>query len=147
MKIKYIIILIFVAFLLNIIWENLQAPLFAGYSSFGQHFPICFIGTIGDIVFTAVVYFSIALLKNDFGWIMRLGKKDILVLAAIGFFFALGIEWRALLFERWSYTDVMPIIPYFQVGLTPILQMIFLSPLSFYLTKKIIFRWYSNDLI
>ena len=132
-----IILLSLIAFVLHLVWENTQAPLFAGYSSFGQHLPLCFLGTIGDVVFTAAVYLSIAMLKNDFGWIMRLSSKDIFVLVAVGFFFALGIEWRALLFGRWGYADIMPIIPYFQVGLTPILQMTLLLPLSFYLTEKI----------
>jgi len=128
--------LLLVALVLHLVWENAQAPLFAGFSSFGQHFFVCFLGTIGDIVFTITVYLGISLLKNDFGWIVRLGAKDVLVLAVIGFFFALGIEWRALLFERWSYADNMPLIPYFQVGLMPVLQMTLLLPLSFYLTSK-----------
>jgi len=133
---KLITILSLIAFAIHLVWENTQASLFAGFSSFGQHFFICFLGTIGDVIFTVVVYFVIGLLKNDFGWIARLSKTDICVLAMVGFFFALGIEWRALLFERWAYTDSMPIIPYFQVGLTPILQMTLLLPLSFYLTSK-----------
>lgn len=134
---KPIIFLALTAFVLHLIWENAQAPLFAGYSSFGQHLLICFLGTIGDIVFTILAYLGIGLLKNDFGWIMRLGGKDIVVIAVIGSFWAIGIEWQALLFERWGYADSMPIIPYFRVGLTPILQMIFLLPLSFYLTKRL----------
>ena len=134
---KPIIFLTLTAFVLHLIWENAQAPLFAGYSSFGQHFLICSLSTIGDVVFTAIVYLGIAMLKNDFGWIVRLRKNDVFVLVVVGFFFALGIEWRALLFGRWGYADTMPIIPYFQVGLTPILQMILLLPLSFYLTKKL----------
>jgi hypothetical protein len=134
---KQILILSLVAFVLHIIWENAQAPLFAEYSSFGQHLSICFLGTIGDVIFTLSAYFGIGLLKKDFGWIRRLSKNDIFVIAAIGFFFAVGIEWRALLFDRWNYTDAMPIIPYFRVGLAPILQMTLLLPLSFYLTSKL----------
>jgi len=68
--------------------------------------------------------------------------KDILVLAIIGFFFAVGIEQSALLLERWGYTDVMPIVPYLQVGLLPVLQMTLLLPLSIYLTKIIIYKSY-----
>jgi len=132
---KQILSLFAIAFVFHLIWENSQAPLFTGYSSFGQHLPICFLGTIGDVAFTTAVYIGIAMLKNDFGWIVRLGKKDIFVLAVIGFFFALGIEWRAILFDRWSYTEAMPIIPYFQVGLAPIIQMSILLPLSFYITE------------
>lgn len=133
---KLITTLSLIAFVIHLVWENAQAPLFAGFSSFGQHFFICLLRTIGDVTFTVVVYLIIGLLKNDFGWVVRLNKADILVLAIVGFFFALGIEWRALLFERWAYAESMPIIPYFQVGLTPILQMTLLLPLSFYLTSK-----------
>lgn len=136
MKSKYIITLIIISFLLHLVWENAQASLFAGYTTLSQHLPLCFWATIGDVVFTLAVYLGISLLKNDFGWIMRLNKKDGLVIAAIGFFWAIGIEWMALLFQKWSYANTMPIIPYFQVGLTPILQMMILLPLSFYLTSK-----------
>ena len=133
---KQILFLSLIAFILHLVWENAQASLFAGYVSLGQHFPMCFWATIGDVVFTLSVYLGIGLLKNDFGWIMRLSGKDITVIMFIGFFWAVGIEWRALLFGRWGYADAMPIIPYFQVGLTPILQMTLILPLSFYLTSK-----------
>lgn len=65
----------------------------------------------------------------------RLNKKDIFVLATTGFFFALGIEWRALLFAEWNYAPAMPIIPWLNVGLTPVVQMTMLLPLSFYVAK------------
>ena len=126
-----------ITFLLHFVWENSQAPLYEGYSSFSQHLPICFWGVIGDTIFTLVVYLGIGLLKNDFQWLTKLGLYDIIVLAVIGFFAAIGIEWRALLFNRWTYVDAMPLLPYFQVGLIPVLQMTLLLPLSFYLTSKL----------
>lgn len=135
---KQIIYLSLIAFVLHVIWENTQAPLFQGYASFVAHFPICFIGTVGDVAITLFVYFIIALLKNDFNWIVTLNKKDIVVLAVIGFLIAMGIEWRALLEGRWAYAEAMPIIPYLKVGLAPIIQMILSLPLSIYFTNKIV---------
>jgi len=134
---KQIIFLSLIAFVLHVIWENMQAPLFQGYVSFIAHFPMCLVGTVGDVAITLFVYFIVALLKNDFNWIATLNKKDIIILVVIGFLIAVGIEWRALLFGRWAYADAMPIIPYLKVGLLPILQMTLLLPLSMYLTKKI----------
>jgi len=136
MKTVRVITLVVIAFLLNVVWENAQAPLFAGYLSLSQHFTICLWATIGDVVFTLSVYFGISLLKNDFGWITRLSGKDIAVIAVMGFFLAVGIEWRALLFGKWNYTDAMPIVPYLRVGLAPVLQMTLLLPFSFYLAKS-----------
>jgi hypothetical protein len=135
---KQIIFLSLIAFVLHIVWENMQAPLFQGYASFVAHFPMCAVGTVGDVVITLFVYFIIALLKNDFNWIAALNKKDIVILAVVGFLIAVGIEWRALLFGRWAYIGAMPILPYLKVGLTPVIQMTFLLPLSVYFTKIII---------
>ncbi|NCN24736.1 hypothetical protein GW918_01490 [Candidatus Berkelbacteria bacterium] len=135
---KQIIFLSLIAFVLHIVWENAQAPLFQGYASFIAHLPMCLIGTAGDVVITLSVYLIVALLKNDSNWISTLNKKDFAVLAIIGFLIAIGIEWRALLFGRWTYAEGMPIIPYLKVGLAPIIQMTLLLPISIYLTKKIV---------
>lgn len=133
---KQIMYVSLIAFILHFIWEYTQAPLFQGYESFSAHFFTCLLGVAGDVVITLCVYLSIGFLKNDFNWISALNKKDVVVIALIGFFIAVGIEWRALLFGRWAYTSAMPLIPYIKVGLTPILQMTFLLPFSMYLTKR-----------
>ncbi len=133
---KQIIFLSLVAFVLHIAWENTQAPLFQGYPSFPQHLPVCFIGTMGDVALTLSVYLIVALFKDNFGWLAASNKKDVTALAVIGFFLAVGIEQRALLLGRWGYKDIMPIIPYLKVGLTPVFQMTLLLPLSVYLTKR-----------
>lgn len=131
MKTRYILTLVVVAFLLHLLWENAQAPLFAGYSSFGQHLPICFVGTIGDVVITLFVFVFIRLLKKDEPQTIT----DFLALAIIGFSIAVAIEQNALLAGKWNYTSAMPIIPWINVGLMPIIQMTILLPLSFYLAK------------
>ncbi|MBI2024899.1 MAG: hypothetical protein HYT03_02350 [Candidatus Harrisonbacteria bacterium] len=130
MNIRYISILAFVAFLLHIIWENAQAPFYAGYQSFLQHLPICSIGVFGDILITLLVLAFLWLLKKN----LPSTKTDFFALAIIGFVIAVAIEQNALLLGKWSYAPTMPLIPYLQVGLMPILQMTILLPLSFYIT-------------
>jgi len=132
MNIKYIAKLAIVAFLLHVIWENAQAPLYIGYQSFSQHFSICLIGTLGDIVITLSVLAFLWVLKKD---ISR--PADFLALAILGFFVAIGIEQHALFVGKWGYALAMPIIPILKVGLAPVLQMTLLLPLSFYLAKLI----------
>ncbi|OGG59139.1 hypothetical protein A3C89_01895 [Candidatus Kaiserbacteria bacterium RIFCSPHIGHO2_02_FULL_50_50] len=128
---KHILVLSLVSFVVHGAWENAHAPLFAGYVSILQHAPACFLATLGDVMFTLFVYLGIALLKRDYLWISRLSAADAVVLMVLGLAFALGIEWRALLQGRWAYTEAMPIIPYVHIGLTPVLQMVILLPLSF----------------
>lgn len=127
-KIKYITTLVIVAFVLHIIWENIQAPLFAGYESFPQHFSMCFVGTVGDVLITLSVLAFLWLLKKD---VTR--SADFLGLAIIGFVIAVAIEQNALLADKWDYASAMPIIPWLNVGLVPTIQMTILLPLSFYI--------------
>lgn len=116
---------------MHLFWENAQAHLFAGYSSFGQHLPMCFIGTIGDVVITLFVLVFMWLLKKDTPQTIA----DFLALAIIGFIVAVAIEQHALLVGKWDYASAMPVIPWIKVGLTPIMQMTILLPSSFYLAK------------
>ena len=116
-------------FFLHLIWENAQAPLFAGFESFVQHFPICLKATLtGDLSMMLLLYFVLALVHRD---LQFLEKKETfrhpvtwILPSFVGALFAVIIELRALLEHRWSYTDAMPILPFFPVGLTPVLQMI-----------------------
>lgn len=133
---KHIITLAGVAFLLHLIWENAQMPLYEGFTSFAHNFPRCFIATIGDVFITLLVLGFLSLVKPHNAF--TLSKKDYAALTLLGFFTALIVEQHALLLGKWGYNEFMPLIVYFQVGLTPILQMTILLPLSFFITQQII---------
>jgi len=128
---KKIIILLVIAFVMHLVWENTQAPLFAGYQSFSQHFPMCLIGTLGDVLITFLVFLFLRLLKKDNPQTI----SDFFALAILGFIIAVLIEQHALLIGKWNYTLVMPLVPWLKVGLSPIIQMTVLIPLSFYITR------------
>lgn len=127
-SLRYVILLAVVAFLLHLIWENTQAPLYSGYQSFSRHFPICFVATFGDVVITLSALAFMRLFKKDISH-----PADFLGLAIVGFLIAVVIEQHALLAGKWSYAPSMPIVPILKVGLVPVLQMTLLLPLSFYL--------------
>lgn len=88
---------------------------------------MCVVGTIGDVVITLSVLAFLRLLKKDAS-----RPADFLGLALIGFIIAVAIEQNALLAGKWDYASTMPIIPWLNVGLVPIIQMTVLLPLSFY---------------
>lgn len=129
-RVKYITTLAIAAFVLHMVWENAQAPLYAGYQSFSRHFLICLSGALGDVVITLSVLAFMRLLKKE-----AVRATDFLALAMLGFIIAVVIEQHALLAGKWNYAPAMPIIPILKVGLVPIIQMIVLLPLSFYLAK------------
>lgn len=136
----HIFVFFLISFLLHLTWENLQAPLFQAYESFAQHFPICFYATItGDMIFMAIIYLVIALGNRDKYWISN--PKSYRHLATwilpviVGVLIAISFElWAIYVVERWSY-DAMPLIPILNIGLTPVLQMIFVPLLTIYLSS------------
>jgi len=123
---------------LHLVWENAQAPFYAGYESFGQHFWICLAVIPGDVVITLLIYGLVAAWRRDATWPRQRRWQDAAAVALVGAAVAVALERHAISAGRWSYTAAMPVIPYLGVGLTPVLQMAILLPLSFYLAGKLL---------
>ena len=122
------------SFLLHLLWENLQAPLFAGFESYGQHFWICFKAAWGDLLFMFVIYAGLAIVHRNPFWLTDRAAyahpATWIAVLLIGIVLSVGCElWAVYVDHRWQYTEAMPLIPVLQIGLTPVLQMI-LIPLA-----------------
>lgn len=134
---KTLLIIAGTSLVLNLAWENLQAPLYQGYSNFWQHFPICSIASLGDVLIILVLYFVLAIVNRDILWISKMNRADVVVLIALGVLVAIGIEKWALATLRWQYSSAMPLIPYVKVGLLPVLQMGLLPLITYYVGKRV----------
>lgn len=125
-----------VSFLLHLIWENLQAPLYEGYTSFVQHFGICLKAAFGDVVFMSILYGVLALLHRDFLWIANPSvyarPSTWIVMALTGFLLAVSFEFWALSTHRWEY-GAMPTI--LGIGIFPIVQMIAIPLLTLSISR------------
>lgn len=127
-----------ISLLLNIVWENLQAPLYQDYINFWQHLPICSVASLGDVLIILILYFMLAILNRDMFWIAKISKTDVVIMIVFGVLVAVGIEKWALGTARWGYASTMPLIPYSNIGLLPILQMIILPWATYRLARKYI---------
>ena len=127
-----------VSFSLHLVWENAQAPFYIGYLNFWQHFFLCLGATVGDVAVTLLVYAGTVAVTRNPQWPRRLSRPAGLALAMVGAVIAVGMERRALAVGRWAYTAAMPIIPGLGVGVTPVLQMVVLLPLTFWLVRIIL---------
>lgn len=135
---KNISLYFLLSFALHIVWENLHAPLYQGYDAFGECFLRCLSATAtGDMIFMAIIYLCLALVHKDLYWINKLKSYKHLATwilpVIIGFFIAISFElWAVYVNDRWVYDAMMPIIPVLKVGLTPVLQMIFIPLIVIY---------------
>ena len=126
-----------VAFLLNLIWENAQAPLYQGYVSFWQHFWICLPASLWDAGYITLVYAAIALLKKDWNWFSKDRRFNVPLVAALGLLTASVVELDALLKNKWAYSAAMPLVPIIHVGLTPFLQLAITSLLAYTIVERL----------
>ena len=129
------------SFFLHFLWENLQAPLYAGYTSFSQHFWICLTATAtGDMIFMVLIYLALALLHKDIRWVQNrpayASSATWILAVLIGVLLAVSFEWWAVFVaHRWVY-GIMPLVPVLHVGLTPVLQMIAVPVVTLFLCSR-----------
>ncbi len=132
---RNLILLIIISFFLHLAWEYLHLPFYTGYEHLSSTIPIPVWATIGDVAYTLGAILLVSLFKGNLTWFREARMKDYIGLAILGFCIALFVEYKAVVFHRWYYTNRMPIISLLNVGLSPILQMTILLPLSVFLTK------------
>lgn len=105
----------FVGFLLNLLWENLHAPLYVHYQG----------GAITEYVLFRAAFFD-AFIISLFAAILFFvpwPRARPWLMLAVGVFFAVMLEVWALKTGRWEYTVFMPLVPFLEVGLSPTLQL------------------------
>lgn len=130
------------SFFFHLLWENVQAPLFAGYESFEQHFWICFRATWGDLLFMLTIYVALAVVHQDWLWIRHRTvyrhPATWMITLFFGLLLAANFElWAVYVNQRWQYAERMPMIPILHIGLTPVLQMMIIPLLSLLTTRSL----------
>jgi hypothetical protein len=128
---------------LNLIWETLQLPLYTIWRK----------GTVGEIAF-AVLHCTLgdvliagaaltcALFLIGKGWPARNYGWIVVVAIGLGIAYTAFSEWRnAVLLETWAYSDLMPTFPGLPIGLSPILQWLFVPGGAFVWSRWATKRW------
>ena len=137
-----LIVTFLVAVAINFIWEMTQAVLFVPMGGWTNGWMDgtrrCFVASLGD----GVIVLSIAaigwLLFQRGDWIVRPGVRGYVLMATVGIAIAVLIERYALATARWAYTEHMPILPLVDVGLVPVLQMVILPAVVFWVAVRLL---------
>ena len=125
--------LLVAAFLLNWPWEAVHAAAYVeSTGSLLYRFRHCLPMAGTDALWTLALWLvSAGLVSRADGRRWRLG-----VVAAFGFVTAVVVEHVALAQERWTYNDLMPVVPIVDVGLWPVAQMTLLPMLATWLVTR-----------
>jgi len=120
------------AFLLNWIWEALHAAAYV--ESTGPlffRFRHCLPMAATDAFWTLALWLASA----GVGSLADGRRWRLAVVAALGFLTAVVVERVALAEGRWTYNDLMPLVPMIDVGLWPVAQMTILPVITVCLAR------------
>ncbi len=135
---RFVVTSLMAAFVLHIAWEFAVCGVF--YVE--KLFPLTGGGmlwvTAGDVVLTTLIYGFVAACVRDQGWGEAPFSSGRLAIAvAAGAAFAVAVEMHALATGRWSYSELMPIVPFVGVGLLPVVQLALLTPVSLSIAQRV----------
>lgn len=135
-RIYFFLLLAAVSGVLHLVWENAHVSLYGGYEHLTA-LPITFYATIGDVGYVIGAVLFVSLFKGGVDWLRMPSRLDLAGLVMLGIFISLYVEYKALAFNKWFYLDAMPMIPMLDVGLTPVIQMMVLLPLSVWIAGRL----------
>ena len=125
------------AFLLNFVWEMLQAPFYRGMAD-GAHWRAvraCTLATVGDVAILLVAYGGVAALVRDRWWVGAPSAGRVGSFLAVGVAITVALEaLNVYVLGRWTYGPLMPVLA--GVGLTPVAQWLALPPATLWLARR-----------
>ena len=135
---QFVFITILVAFVLNFAWEIIQGPLYKNFTYSISHIAFCGLASVADTIMVLLTYFVLAIVYKDPLWIKHLNLERTLMLVLVGGIGAILAEMRFLSQGDWAYAPSMPILPFVNAGLSPVLQFMLLPVLIYYVTSLLL---------
>lgn len=130
--------IVFFSFLLNFAWEVLQTPFFQDISDkINTIVWYRFHCTVGDVMISLGSFWLVALISKTRTWFLNPTRARLLLFIAFGVSYTIFSEIKNVSLNKlWAYSDIMPVIPYIDVGVIPIIQWIILPPLLVFIVRR-----------
>ncbi|TCD13251.1 hypothetical protein E0D97_14415 [Oricola cellulosilytica] len=127
------------SFLLHFVWEFLQVPTYAGMAELNHWdgVKVCTSATFGDVGFALIAFWTTSALARSRHWYLRPKTAQLLVFLGVGIMLTVGFEYYYTNVSlRWTYSELMPLVPPFGTGLSPLLQWLAIPPLVVWLARR-----------
>ncbi|RAK06465.1 hypothetical protein C8C77_1231 [Halanaerobium saccharolyticum] len=106
--------------------------------AFIEHQLLMFSAIMGDVFIALGLLLLLAFVNRRSDWFLdKWERKDIVIHLLYSTLLAFYFEAHALYTGRWGYSESMPLVKGTSIGLVPVLFLIILIPLIFYITEKI----------
>lgn len=114
-------------------------PTYAGMAEMAhwQGVKLCTSATIGDVGFALTAFWTTSLVARTRHWIGNQVALSVLVFLGTGIALTVGLEfYYTQITHRWNYSDLMPLVPPFGTGLSPLLQWIVIPTVALWLSQR-----------
>ena len=105
------------AFVLNLVWEISQCPLYKGGAYKLDHLPMLALASLADAILVDLLYLGFALIYQSGLWAHPLTPLRTFWLMAVGGTGAILTEVAHVSAGNWAYTNKMPLVPGTGAGL------------------------------
>lgn len=130
---------VFFSFLLHFVWEFVQVPTYAGMAELPHWdaIKLCISATFGDVAFALTAFWVASLAARRRDWVLRPTRLPTAIFVAVGIVLTVGFEYYYTNISlRWTYSELMPLVPPLGTGLSPLLQWLVIPPLLVWLTRR-----------
>ncbi|MBX9944113.1 MAG: hypothetical protein K2Y40_08545 [Reyranella sp.] len=120
--------------MLHVVWEGLQLPLYAIWSA-GTTREIAFAVlhcTVGDLMIASLSLLVAVLVVGNPAWPSERFVAVMATTIGIGIGYTVYSEWtNTVVRKTWTYSGLMPIVPFLGVGLSPLMQWLIVPTVGF----------------
>ena len=127
------------AFLLNLLWEFLQVPFYAGMPSMPhwEGIRLCTRAAGGDALLMLAAFWITSGIGRGRSWIVRPTCRSSALFAGTAWLAAMLVELLSVhVWNRWAYAASMPVVPWLGFGVLPAVQWAVLPPLVLGLASR-----------
>lgn len=128
--------LLALGFPLHLAWETAQLRLYTLWREAEWDYILYSLAhcTLGDMLILLVCYEIVALLRRDRYWLEGAALWNGMAFTVLGLAYTIYSEINNVYLKKtWAYTEIMPIVPGIEIGLTPLLQWLLIPPLLLWL--------------
>lgn len=127
------------SFLLHFVWEFIQAPTYAGMIEMNHWdgIKLCTAATFGDVGFALTAFIVTSISAGSRYWFATPTLWQVMLYIAVGVALTVSFEYYYTNISlRWTYSELMPLVPPFGTGLSPLMQWIIIPLLTLGVTMR-----------
>ena len=143
---RFFLIMAVISFILNEVWELLQMPLYEQPIYKMGHIAFCTLGALADMIMVLLLYVCFGFLYKNAFWIWQSNWIKIFFVMLTSAAGAVLSEKRHLLIGSWAYDQSMPIVPFVNVGLSPLLQFLLLPVIIYFVSLYVSSKFYNHTI-